>query len=358
MPATMAAQVFYEPEKMEYKSVEIPVPREDEVLVQVKACGICGSDLAYFYGQSSLETANGKGPLILGHEFCGEVADVGAIPEKLGLFQKGDRVVVDPVQYCNACEVCKRGMPNLCEFKRVLGVSVNGAFAEYCASHYTGLHKIPAGVNFDQAALTEPLACAVYAVSKMEIKLGDFAVVMGAGVLGTLQLQLAKSSGAGTVALVDTVDYRLEIGKKVGADVLFNTQDKNSPYYTEDLKKAISELTNGKYADAVVVATGSVDAMEQALQISGRRSRIVYFGLPSDTAVVRVPALSSIFWDKTIRFSWLAPNTWPTALQAIATGLVNVDLIRSHSYILKDLPTGIADVRARKGNAMKAVVKP
>ena len=358
MPATMTAQVFYEAEKMELKSVTVPTPGPDEVLIRVKSCGICGSDLSYYYGQSSLETANGKGPLILGHEFSGEVMDVGSIPESLNLFKKGDRVVIDPVQYCNACEICKRGIPNLCEHKKVLGVSVNGAFAEYCVSHYTGLHKIPTGVTYEQAALTEPLACAVYAVNNMDIKLGDFAVVLGAGVLGMLQMQLAKSRGAGTVALVDTVDYRLEIGKKVGASVLFNTADKNSPYYTEDLKKSIAELTNGKYADAVVVATGSVSAMEQALEISGRRSRIVYFGLPSDTAVVRVPALSSIFWDKTIRFSWLAPNTWPTALQAIANGLVNVDIIRTHSYELKDLPIGIADVKARKGNAMKAVVKP
>ena len=156
--ATMAAQVFYEPEKMELKSVEIPTPGQDEILVRVKACGICGSDLAYYYGKSSLETDDGKGPLILGHEFSGEVVDVGAIPEKMGLFEKGDRVVLDPVQYCNACEVCKRGMPNLCEKKSVLGVSINGGFAEYCVSHYTGAHKIPDGVTYEQAAMTEPLA--------------------------------------------------------------------------------------------------------------------------------------------------------------------------------------------------------
>ncbi|RJP19214.1 MAG: hypothetical protein C4527_26890 [Candidatus Omnitrophota bacterium] len=358
MSAMMAAQVFYEPEKMEMKSVNVPVPGVDEVLVRVKGCGICGSDIAYYYGQSSLETKDGKGPLILGHEFSGEVVEVGAIPEKLGLFQKGDRVVLDPVQYCNACEICKRGMPNLCENKAVLGVSTNGGFAEYCLSNYTGVHKIPDGVTYEQAALTEPLACAVYGVSKMEIKLGDFAVVFGAGVIGALMMQLVKSSGAGKVAIVDTLDYRLDIGKKLNTDYQFNVAEKDSPYYTPDLKKSIADLTNGKYADAAIVATGSIPAMEQALAVTGRRARIVYFGLPADDAVVKLPALQSILWDKTIRFSWLAPLTWPTALQAIANGLVNVDMVHTHDYPLSELAIGIADVRARKGNALKAVVKP
>ncbi len=214
MTAKMTAQVFYEPEKMELKSVDIPALGPDQILVKVKACGICGSDVAYYYGMSSLETPDGKGPLILGHEFCGVVEDVGAIPEKLGLFQKGDRVVLDPVQYCNACEICKRGMPNLCEKKAVLGVSTDGGFAEYCVSHYTGVHKIPDNVTFDQAALTEPLACATYGVQNMQIHVGDVAVVFGSGVIGGMMLQLIKASGAGKVVMVETLDYRLEIAKE------------------------------------------------------------------------------------------------------------------------------------------------
>lgn len=356
--ATMTAQVFYEAEKMELKSVEKPAPGPDQILVKVKACGICASDLAYYYGASSLETPDGKGPLILGHEFCGEVVDVGAIPEKLGLFNPGDRVVLDPVQYCNACEVCKRGQPNLCENKTVLGVSTNGGFAEYCVSNYTGVHKVPDGVTDEQAAMTEPLACATYGVMNMDIQLGDFAVVLGGGVIGSLMLQLIKSSGAGKVALVDLLDYRLENGAKLGADFIYNTADQNSRYYTPDLKKSIAEATDGKFANAVIVPTGSVDAMELALEISGRRSRVVYFGLPADEAKIRVHCLPSILWDKTIRFSWLAPNVWPIALDAIKNKLVNVDLVHTHDFPLSELATAIAEVKERRNNALKAVVKP
>ena len=314
--------------------------------------------MAYYYGDSSLETDDGKGPLALGHEFCGEVVEVGPIPEKLGLFHAGDRVVLNPVQYCNTCEICKRGMSNLCETKTVLGVSINGGFAEFCVSKYTSLHKIPDGVTYDQAAFTEPLACATYAVQNMCIQLGDFAIVFGDGAIGAMMLQLIKSSGAGKTAMVGVHDYRLEVAKKLGADMVFNTRDESSPCYTANVKDAIAEATDGKMANAAVCATGNVNAMETALEVTGRKGRIVYFGLPADDAVVKVPALDTIFADKSIRFSWLAPGTWPTAIQSLADGLVNVDLLRSHTYKLDDLENAIAAVRNKTDNPMKVIVKP
>ncbi|MFH1743970.1 MAG: alcohol dehydrogenase catalytic domain-containing protein [bacterium] len=360
MADKMRAQVFYEPEKMKLEEVPVPKVEVDQILVRVKACGICGSDVAYYFGNSSLETETGKGPLILGHEFSGEVVEVGAIPKRLGLFAPGDRVVLDPVQYCNACVVCKRGQVNLCEKKAVLGVSTNGGFAEYCVSNYTGVHKIPDGVSYEQAALTEPLACAVYGVQNLRVAPGDFCVVMGPGVIGMMMLQLAKRQGAGTMVLTGSKgdDYRLEVGKELGAEVVINVSDPSSPYYVSDLKAKIEELSGGSFADAVITPTGAVEAMEAALQITGRRARIVYFGLPSDKAVIRVPALASILWDKTIRFSWLAPLTWPTALQALGTGLINTKPLSSHTMSLDDLIPGLANVRDRKDKVMKAIVIP
>jgi L-iditol 2-dehydrogenase len=356
MQGKMKAQVFYEPEVMKLEEVDIPQITDEQILVRVKACGICGSDVAYYFGASSLETPTGKGPLILGHEFTGEVVEVGKIPESLGLFKPGDRVVLDPVQYCNACEVCKKGYVNLCENKTVLGVSVDGGFAEYSVSHYTGVHKLPDNVTYEQGALTEPLADAVYGVENMEISPGDFCVVIGPGPIGIMMVQLAKASGAGRVVLVGTRDYRLQAGLEMGADEAFNIGDKSSPIYTDDLKGEIERLSGGKFADAVIVATGSVEAMEIALEISGRRSRVVYFGLPADVAVVKVPALAQILWDKTIRFSWLAPLTWPRALQLLSTGQVEVERLITHRYKLDQLEEALHEVRERKGNVMKAVV--
>lgn len=357
MAEKMKAQVFYEPLNMKLEDRDVPKPADDQVAVRVKACGICGSDISYYFGASPLETPDGKGPLILGHEFTGEVTEVGAIPAKLGLFEPGDRVVLDPVQYCNACEICKRGQVNLCEKKTVLGVSADGGFAEYAVSHYTGIHKLPDNVSYEQGALTEPLACATYALQNASVNLGDFAVVIGPGAIGIMMVQLAKSSGAGKVVLVGTRDYRLEVGKELGADEVINTQDSGSKYYVADLKEKIGDMTAGKFADVVLTPTGAVSAMEQAFDISARRARIVFFGLPGAEDYIRIPALDTIFWDKTIQFSWLAPFTWPTALQALSAGLVNVDPLITHSIELENLVQGLTDAKERKGNVMKAVVK-
>jgi threonine dehydrogenase-like Zn-dependent dehydrogenase len=126
----------------------------------------------------------------------------------------------------------------------------------------------------------------------------------------------------------------------------------------KDLKAKIGELTNGEFADGVITPTGAVAAMEAAFDVSGRRARIVFFGLPADDAMVRVPALQTILWDKTVHFSWLAPLTWPTALDAIARGLVNVKALNSKTIKLDELEKGIKDVSSRVDNPMKVVVQP
>ena len=233
----MKAQIFYEPNKMVLEEIDIPTITDDQVLIKVKACGICGSDIAYYWGESPLETKNGKGPLILGHEYTGEVIKVGKIPRGLDMFQPGDRVVLDPVQYCNACKNCKRGYVNLCSNPSVLGVSTNGGFAEYSLSHYTGIHKLPENISYEQGALTEPLACATYALKKARINPGDFAVIIGPGAIGMMMAQLIKSAGAKKVIMIGTRDYRLEIAKGLGIDEIINSKDSNSPYYTTNLKR-------------------------------------------------------------------------------------------------------------------------
>jgi L-iditol 2-dehydrogenase len=241
---------------------------------------------------------------------------------------------------------------------RVLGVSDDGGFAEYSLSHYTGVHKLPDNVSYEQGALTEPLACATYALQNARVKPGDFAVVIGPGAIGMMMAQLVKSAGAGKVVLVGTRDYRLEVGKELGVDEVINSKDSSSPYYVADLKEKIEDMTDGDLADVVLTPTGSVPAMEQAFDISGLRARIVFFGLPGEDDYVKIPALDTITSDKTIEFSWLAPFMWPTALQALSAGLLNVDPLITHTIKLENLVQGLSDVRDRKDNVMKAVVTP
>lgn len=356
MEGKMKAQVFYEAEVMKLETIDIPEISDNEVLVRVKAVGICGSDMSYYYGHSPLGTPDGKGPLVLGHEFSGEIAEVGKIPASMGLFKVGDRVIANPVIQCNSCEMCSSGKFNVCTNLTVPGVSVNGGFAEYCKLSYTHVYKMPDNMSFEEGAVVEPLACATYALKRLDVNLGDFVVVFGPGPIGIMMVQLAKAAGAGKVALVGRRDFPLNAGKDAGADYVINSSDKDSPYYAEDVVKKIRELTAGCMAERVIVPTSSLDAMQAAIEVAGNGATIVYFGLPGPDDRIQVPALSSITSDKTIKFSWLAPLVWPTAIKAVATGLVDVKKIFTHRFSLEDCEKGIQFMKYGKGDKIKGLV--
>ena len=358
MAEMMKAQVFYESEKMALEEIPVPPVTDVDVLVQVKNCGICGSDISYYYGLSPVGTETGKGPIVLGHEFTGEVVEVGAIPKAMNLFKPGDRVVVNPVQHCNACYACAAGHTNLCANLSVPGVTSNGGFAEYCVSNYTGLFKLPDTVSYAAGAFTEPLACAVYGLKKLEIEPGQFVAIFGPGPMGLMMVQLAKSVGAGKVALIGTRDYRLEVGKKWGADYVFNTREKDSAYYVEDLKEAIADLTHGALAERAIVPTSSNAAFEEAIDITGNAAILVHFGLPNEGDVIHVPALSTHTMDKQIRFSWLAPLVWPTAIRAISEGLLDVESMVTDSVPLVHTEKAIRELTERVDDPIKVQITP
>jgi len=352
MTEMMQAQVFSAAEQMEMAELPIPHVSDIDVLVRVKNCGICGSDISYYYGLSP----TGKMPIVLGHEFTGEVVEVGKVAKDL--FKPGDRVVINPVQHCNACYACASGHTNLCTNLYVPGVNADGAFAEYALSHYTGLFKLPDTVSYAAGASIEPFACAVYGVKKLDLEPGQFVTVFGPGPIGLMMVQYLKSTGAGKIALIGTRDYRLEEGKKWGADYLINTVDPKSPYYAKDLKAAIADLTHGALADRSIVPTSSNEAFEQAIDTTGNAAIIVHFGLPNESDVIHVPALTTHTMDKQIRFSWLAPGVWPTAIAAIANGLVDVESLVTGYVPLSQAATAIQGLKARAHDPIKVQVKP
>ena len=340
MKGKMRAQVFRQPGDMRLEQVDIPAVQAHQVLVRVRACGICGSDVAYYYGKSPLDTPDGKGPLILGHEFSGEVAAVGEIPAALGLFALGDRVLANPVQNCNACPECARTRVNLCRNLRVSGVSVDGAFAEYALVNYTHLHRIPEGVSFEEAALCEPLACACYGVKKLDVQMGDQVAIFGPGTVGLMMTRLVRARGAGVIAMIGINDYALNKAGVMGANLLLNTLDLDSPFYCADLARAV-EARFGALADRVIVPTAAEEALQGALEISGRGATIVYFGLPGSDTVLKVPLLKTLTMDKSILVSWLAPYTWDAALKALRDHVVDAASLITHRFTLEALREGI-----------------
>ena len=341
MKGKMKAQIYYKEGDIRLEERDIPQIGEDEVLVRVKACGICGSDIAYYFGRSPLETASGKGPLVLGHEFSGEVAALGAKSEKAGILKLGDRVLGNPVQQCNACAQCAKGNVNLCVNKDTSGVSVDGAFAQYIVMRHTHLFKIPEGLSYEAASLCEPLACACYGIKKLDVQLGDFVVIFGPGPIGLMQAQMIRALGAGKIVMVGVLDFGLEKALKMGADYVINTQDSKSPYYCADLKAKIAQLSGGLMADRVIVPTSAKPALRGALEVAGCKAVIVYFGLPSDTEMLEVPLLDLMVNDKSLLVSWQAPYTWDIAIKAIENGKIELEELITHKFPLENLEDGL-----------------
>ena len=354
--AKMKVQNFYEPLVMKYEEHDIPEIADNEVLVNIKAVGICGSDVSYYYGHSPLGTANGKGPLYLGHEASGVIAQVGSIPARLGLFKEGNRIAINPVQQCNACPACMRGEFNVCGFPEVIGVSDNGCFAEYVKVKYTHIYKIPDEVSFEAGALAEPLACATHGITRLDIKLGQTVVVYGLGGVGLMMVQLAKASGAGKVIAIDVRDFSLEKAKLLGATYVINTFDKKSKYYAEDVVEKVKKYNGGQTVPRCIVATSHMDALQGALKVTGACSTIVYFGLPSPEDQLKIPVLEAIQSERTINFSWLAPLVWDNVFAVVASGQVNLEPIITHKFSLAETEAGIKFMHEGKEDKIKGIV--
>ncbi len=356
MEGKMKVQNFIEPLKMESEEHDIPKIADNEVLVRVKAVGICGSDISYYYGHSPLDTKDGKGPLYLGHEISGVVAEVGSIASKMGLFKEGDRVALNPVQQCNACEACMRGEFNICSHSEVIGVSVNGGFAQYVKVKYTHVYKIPDAVSFEDGALAEPLACATYGVKNLDVQMGQTVVVFGTGTIGFMQIQLAKAAGAGKVIAIGVVDNQLEFALKNGADFVINSLDEKSKFYAKDLAAKVCRLNNGNLAPRAIVATSAMSALQSAITVTGKNSTIVYFGLPSPEDKLQIPVLDAIQSNRTIKFSWLAPLVWDNVFNLIASGQVNLKPLITHKFSLEDLKKGLDFMKNSEEFKIKGVV--
>jgi len=349
----MRAAVFYDVGDIRLEDVPEPEIGDEDVLVEVAACGICGSDLEYYTGRSPVGTATGKGPLILGHEFSGRVVALGKDAHGL---KEGDRVAVNPIQSSSAGDFSRSGNPHF-DLSVVLGVTTDGGFARYVRSKAEHAYKLPDSMSDEQGAFVEMLAASLNAVEKAQIRLGDVVVIYGPGPVGLSMVQLAKASG-GRVVMVGTRDYRLELAKSMGAEHVFNVSDPSSAYHTDDLAASIRELNAGDLAERAIVATAVEDATHGALEVTGNGSTVVYMGLAGPTDFVKLPMLASLAMDKTIRFSWLYPNQWPSTIRLLREGIVDTSKIITHSIPLDRLDEGIRQVVAREDGVIKIIVKP
>jgi L-iditol 2-dehydrogenase len=266
MEGKMWAQMFYAPGDVRFEQIDIPKPNDDEMLVKVKAALTCGTDLKTY--RRGHPTIIQHIPSTFGHEFAGDVVELG---KNVTEFKIGDRVVGGNTAPCFHCYFCKRGEYSLCENLEYL----NGAYSEYVVIpkqilKYNYLH-IPNGLDYREAALVEPLACAVHGIDGVDIKVGDTVVVIGVGPIGLMFVRLATLRGARVVA-VDFSEYRLEQSKKFGAVWTINAADPNHP---SEVKKLTEE---GKGADVVIEATGFPEAWQNAINMVRPHGMVLTFG--------------------------------------------------------------------------------
>lgn len=297
----------------QFKISEVPIPEIGvrDVLIKVAVAGICGTDIHIYHGEYEA-----KYPIIPGHEFSGTVVRVG---NDVKYFKPGDRVTADPNIPCHRCPACKRGHNNQCENLEAVGVTRDGAFAEYIAVPEDVVFPI-GNIPFQEAAMIEPLACVMWGLKRVQVQQGDSVLVFGAGPMGCLVTQALKSSGATSIVVVDLVEWRLDIAKKIGA-----TEIVVGPRHEEIIKDI-----NPSGFQVVVEATGVSKVLDGAFRFVQPRGKIWVFGVIPPTEKVKFSPYEVFRKDLTIVGSFAVNQTFNEAIALIQSGAVKVEPLISH----------------------------
>lgn len=307
----MKSAVFYGKHDLRVEEQEMPEVGPRDVLIQVKACGVCGTDVHIYEGDKG--AAEVTPPTILGHEFSGVIAETGS---EVKDYHVGDRVCIDPNCYCGACDPCRNGEAHFCEHMIGYGTTVNGGFAEYCAVDERQVYRLGEHTSFEQGAMTEPVACCLHGLDMCEIQPGHQVVVIGGGMIGLLMLQLAKLAGAAKVALLEPVDVKREVGKKLGADVCID------PIHT-DAKAALKEA-GFTWVNTVIECVGRPSTIQQAIDLAGNKGVVMMFGLTKPDEEIAVKPFQIFQKELVLKASFINPYTQKRALDLIDTGRLDV----------------------------------
>jgi len=334
-----------------YRQLEVaetanPKIGEDEVLIRVEACGICGSDVHGYDGSSGRRIP----PIVMGHEAAGTIVEVGSGVR--GLHQ-GDRVTLDSTVYCGQCANCLRGQMNLCDQRQVLGVSCGeyrraGAFAEYVSAPARIVHKLPDSISFPEASMLEAVAVAMHAVSLAETPPDSAALVIGAGTIGLLILQALRATGCSSVFITDVDSTRLKLAKELGATETILAD--------ADTLARISSLTGGAGVDVALEAVGRTETIKTAIQCVRKGGTVVLVGNISPE--VAIPLQVVVSRQIRLQGSCASSGEYPRAIELMAKGAINVKPLISAIAPLEDGPRWFERLYAHEPNLMKVVLVP
>ena len=340
----MKASYFLGDKKFEVRDLPLPEIGEQDVLVRVAACGVCGTDVHIYHGSKG--STDVKPPVVLGHELAGEVEKIGS---QVTTVKPGDHVTVDPNIYCGKCHFCQIGKKQMCQNLYAIGVNRDGGFAQYCVAPETQCYQLDKEVPLKYGAMTEPLACCVHGIDRAGIRQGDTVCVIGGGAIGLLMIQLAKLSGASKVILSEPVAMRREIGKKVGAWACVD------PIH-EDIKERLKELLGTEGVDVVIECVGTSVAAEQAFLAADRGATILLFSVPKPESIYSLHLEEVFQKELTILGSMINPDTHGRAAALINSGVLKLEPIITHSFSVEQVEEAI--LMQQSADSIKVIVEP
>lgn len=359
-PQEMKAAVLYgEGDMRLVDDYPVPEPGPDELLIQVGACAICGSDpkiLAHGWPNHPPYGVPGQsGGFIFGHEYTGEVVALG---QGVTEFDVGDRVAVEPHKGCGVCDNCRDGLYNTClnygnhaKGHRHYGFSANGGYAEYACNHVNSVYRIPDGMSLAEATLITTAATSLYGIRRIGgIQAGETVVVSGPGAIGLMAVVMARLLGAGTIVLTGTRSERLDTGRQLGVDVTINVRE-------EDAFERIMALTAGVGADAVLECAGTTQAAVDAIGFAKKNGRVAMVGIYAEPAPLDVNKI--VQWNITVAGSKAeGERSMAQALALLGRGDVDLSPLLTHSFPLDQIHAAFETAEKRLGGAIKVVVRP
>jgi len=343
----MKALLLSEYKKLEVADLPRPVPGPEEVLVEVAACGICGSDVHGYDGTSGRRIP----PIVMGHEASGVVAETGP---GVSDFKEADRVTFDSTVYCGNCEYCRKGQANLCDFRQVVGVSCGdyrraGAFAEYVVVPQRILYRLPDALSFPEAAMLEAVSVALHALRLSEMRGGETALVIGAGMIGLLTLQAARAAGAARVLIADIDATRLKLAREMGADEALH-------HSGGELIAEVMRLTSGKGVDVVLEAVGRNETISAAIDCVRKGGTIVLIG--NIKPEVTLPLQKVVSRQIRLQGTAASSGEYPQAIELMTSGKIRVKPLITAVAPLDDGPRWFDRLHAGEPNLMKVVLAP
>jgi L-iditol 2-dehydrogenase len=333
--------------QLDIVDLPIPHPGSGEVLVRVAACGICGSDVHGYDGSSGRRIP----PIVMGHEASGMVAATGHGVTDLS---EGDRVTFDSTIYCGTCPYCLRGQVNLCDQRKVMGVSCaeyrcDGAFAGYVTVPQRIIYRLPDMLSYAEAAMLEAVSVAVHGVSLSHVASGDTALVLGAGMIGLLTLQALGAAGCSRVFIADVDGSRLELAKTLGATTALQASG-------AELVSEIRQLTNGEGVDVVVEAVGIDATVRTAVGCVRKGGRVTLVG--NSSPEVTLPLQLVVSRQIRLQGSCASAGEYPKAIELVASGAIKVKPLITAVVPLEEGPKWFARLHAGEPNLMKVVLAP